>query len=70
MFGKKKMYKKGLADAMSAYQDFGTKQEEALAAIREEVRKGKKQLEDALSGLGEEMVGIYQYLDAKEKAAL
>ena len=49
MFGKKKMYKKGLADAMSAYQDFGTKQEEALAAIREEVRKGKKQLEDALS---------------------
>lgn len=41
MFGKKKMYKKGLADAMSAYQDFGTKQEEALAAIREEVRKGK-----------------------------
>ena len=52
MFGKKKMYKKGLADAMSAYQDFGTKQEEALAAIREEVRKGKKQLEDALFWFG------------------
>ena len=28
MFGKKKMYKKGLADAMNAYQDFGSKQEE------------------------------------------
>ena len=70
MFGKKKMYKKGLADAMRAYQDFGTKQEEALAAIRKEVQEGKKQLEDALSGLGEEMVGIYDYLDTKEKAAL
>lgn len=70
MFGKKKMYKKGLADAMNAYQDFGSKQEEALAAIREEVREGKVQLEDALSKLDDKMVGIFDYLDAKEKAAL
>ena len=51
MFGTKKMYKKGLADAMSAYEAFGKKQEDALAEIRKEVREGKSQLEDALSGL-------------------
>lgn len=70
MFGNKKMYKKGLADAMSAYEAFGKKQEDALAEIRKEVREGKSQLEDALSGLGDELNGIYDYLDAKEKAAL
>ena len=64
MFGKKKMYKKGLTDAMNAYQDFGSKQEEALATIREEVREGKVQLEDALSKLDDKMVGIFDFLDA------
>lgn len=49
---------------MNAYQDFGSKQEEALATIREEVREGKVQLEDALSKLDDKMVGIFDYLDA------
>lgn len=70
MFGNKKMYKKGLADAMQAYADFGQKQEDAIAAIRAEVRNGTEKLEDALSGLGDEINGIYDHLDAKEKAAL
>lgn len=70
MFGNKKMYKKGLTDAMRAYADFGQKQEDAIAAIRAEVRNGTEKLEDALSGLGDEINGIYDHLDAKEKAAL
>lgn len=70
MFGNKKMYKKGLADAMSAYKNFGQKQEDAIAALRAEVRNGTEKLEDALSGLGDEINGIYDHLDAKEKAAL
>ncbi len=69
MFGRKKMYKKGLADAMQAYEDFGRKQEEALAQIREEVKAGKK-LEDALAELGDNINGIYDHLNGKEKAAL
>lgn len=70
MFGRKKMYKKGLADAMQAYEAFGKKQEEALTFMREEVRSGNKELKDALAGLGEDLNGIYQYLNAQEKAAL
>lgn len=70
MFGNKKMYKKGLADAMRAYEDFGKKQEEAIAALRAEVHGDATKLEAALSNLGEELNGIYDYLDAKEKAAL
>lgn len=70
MFGRKKLYKKGLADAMQAYEDFGKKQEAALEHIREEVRNGNKTLSDALSGLGDELNGIYRYLNSKEKETL
>lgn len=70
MFGRKKMYKKGLADAMHAYEDFGKKQEAALEYMREEVRSGNKKLEDALTSLGDDLNGIYKYLNSKEKAAL
>mgnify|MGYP004546592337 CR=1 FL=1 len=70
MFGRKKMYKKGLADAMQAYEAFGKKQEDALAYMREEVRSGNKELKEALAGLGDELNGIYKYLNAQEKAAL
>ena len=55
MFGRKKMYKKGLADAMQAYEAFGKKQEDALAYMREEVRSGNKELKEALAGLGDEL---------------
>lgn len=70
MFRNKKMYKKGLADAMQAYEAFGRKQEAALEHMREEVRKGNRQLEAAISDLGEDLNGIYGYLTSKEKAAL
>lgn len=70
MFGRKKMYKKGLADAMQTYEAFGRKQEEALAHMREEIRSGNKKLEDALNELGENINGIYDHLTSKEKAAL
>lgn len=70
MFGKKKMYKKGLADAMRAYEEFGKKQEAALEHMREEVRSGNKKLEDALTSLGDDLNGIYKYLNSKEKDVL
>lgn len=70
MFGRKKMYKKGLADAMQAYEGFGKKQKEAVEKIREEVRLGRETLETAIKSFGEDLNGVYEYLDSEEKAAL
>lgn len=70
MFGRKKMYKKGLEDAMRAYEDFGKKQEEAIKKLREEVKSGNKKLEDMLNEIGENINGVYDYLTDREKAAL
>lgn len=70
MSGNRKMYKRGLADAMQAYEGFSEKQKAALEQLRREVESGTKQLETALEDLGDELNGIYQYLNAKEKAAL
>lgn len=73
MFGRKKMYKKGLADAMQAYEAFGKKQEAAIAHMREEIRKGQKleeALNDTIASLGDDITGLYDYLNAQEKKAL
>lgn len=74
MFGRKKMYKKGLADALKANEAFARKQEAAIAYMREEVRNGNKKLEDALndavSSLEGNIDGLYNFLNSKEKAAL
>ena len=70
MFGRKKMYKQGLAHAMQAYEGFAEKQKAALDVLRQEVRAGNMRLEEALSGLGEDINGVYDYLTSKEKAAL
>ncbi len=70
MFGNRKMYKRGLADAMQAYEGFSKKQQEALEKLRQDVASGNTKLEEALTGLGDELNGIYQYLDSREKAAL
>ncbi len=64
------MYKKGLETALQAYGDFGEKQQAAIEHIRNEVRSGNKKLEDALSSLGEDIFGLYDYLNSKEKAVL
>ena len=74
MFGRKKMYKKGLADAMHAYEAFGEKQEAALAYMRKEVQAGNKKLEDAIgdavASLEGNIQGLYDHLSSREKAAL
>lgn len=74
MFGRKKMYKKGLADAMQAYEAFGEKQKAALEHMRKEVQDGNKRLEDAIhdavEALGGNIQGLYDHLNSKEKAAL
>ena len=59
MFGNKKMYKKGLADAMQAYEGFSEKQKAALEQMRREVDNGNKKLEDALAGLGDELKKLH-----------
>lgn len=73
MFGRRKMYKKGLADAMRAYEAFGNKQEAAIAHMREEIRKGQKleeALNDTIASLGDDIAGLYNYLNSQEKKAL
>lgn len=70
MFGRKKMYKKGVEDAMHAYEQFGKKQEEALEKIREEIQVGNKKFEDMITSLGDDLIGVYDFLSGKEKAAL
>lgn len=70
MFGNQKMYKRGLADSLKAVEGFSEKQQAALEKLRQEVASGGKRLEDALAGLGDELNGIYDYLNGREKAAL
>ena len=74
MFGRKKMYKKGLEDAMRANEAFVKKQQDAIEYMREEVRTGHKKLEDALAAaihsLDGCVIGLSNRLEAKEKAAL
>jgi len=70
MFGRRTMYKKGLSDAMQAYEAFSEKQKAALTHMREEVRSGNKRLEAALCDLGEDLNGIYNHLSSLEKATL
>lgn len=70
MFGNRKMYKQGMIDAMQAYAGFSEKQKAALEKLRQDVESGNKRLDDALAGLGDELNGIYKYLNSREKAAL
>lgn len=70
MFGNRKMYKRGLEDAMHACEGFSEKQKEALEQLRRDVESGNKKIEDALTDLGDNLNGIHQYLDSREKAAL
>lgn len=65
-----KKYKKGMADAAKAYEAFGNKQEEALKHILNEVREGKRDLEDIIKGLDGNINNLYDYLLSKEKANL
>lgn len=65
-----KKYKKGMADAAKSYTEFGKKQEDALNFILEEVRQGRKSLEEAVQALNGNLDGLYEHLKSKEKAHL
>lgn len=63
-------YKKGMADAAKPYEAFGEKQEAALNHILEEVRQGKKSIEEDISALNDNLDGLYNHLKSKDKANL
>lgn len=62
----KKDYKKGMADAMAAYEGFGEKQEAAIQHIGKQVEKTN----EAVAELGGMVGGITDYITEQEKAAL
>lgn len=62
----KKDYKKGLADAMEAYESFGRKQEAAIRRVGEEVAKTAGKVDKLGGKIGE----ITDYITDKEKAEL
>ena len=62
----KKDYKKGMADAMSAYEAFGKKQESAIRHIGAEVEKTAGKVDKLGGRIGE----IADYITDQEKAAL
>ena len=70
MFGQKKLYKKGITDAMQAYEGFGEKQTDALKKIIEKFHDNNKRVSIRLDGFGEEINSIYNYLTSQEKAML
>lgn len=74
MLGRKKMYKRGMADALHANESFAKKQQAAIDFMRREVQEGSQKLEDALNRairhLDGCIAGFSKYLNATEKAAL
>ena len=74
LFGRRKMYKKGMEDALRANAAFAEKQREAIAEMREEVRKNRMSIEAglqmALHRLDGNIIGLQKYLDAREREAL
>lgn len=62
----KKDYKKGMADAMSAYQEFGKKQEAAIQHVEGEVARTA----DKVEHLGDQIGNVVDYISDQEKAAL
>lgn len=62
----KKDYKRGMADAMKAYEDFGEKQEAAIRHVGEEIEKTAGKVDRLGGKIGE----ITDYISDQEKAAL
>lgn len=62
----KKDYKKGMADAMEAYEAFGEKQENAIRHVGQEVEKTAQKVDKLGGKIGE----ISDYITDQEKAAL
>lgn len=70
LFGRKKMYKKGMSDALKANADFQKKQQEALEHIRKEFDGNLQKMSKAILDLDDNVFGIIDHLNSKEKAAL
>lgn len=70
MFGNKKMYKKGLEDALQANEDFSKKQEAALEELRREVDSGNVTLEAGLAKLGDDIHSIYRVSYCERKGCV
>ena len=62
----KKDYKKGIADAMGAYEAFGEKQEAAIRHVGAEIEKTAGKVDKLGGKIGE----IADYITDKEKATL
>ena len=62
----RKDYKKGMADAMGAYEAFGEKQEAAIRHVEGEVEKAAEKVNKLGGKIGE----IADYITDQEKAAL
>lgn len=62
----KKDYKKGMADAMEAYETFGEKQEATIRHVGQEVEKTAQKVDKLGGKIGE----IADYITDQEKAAL
>lgn len=70
LFGHRKMYKKGIADALKANGGFAKKQQDAIAHLNDKLSSVTQKLDNAIEGVEHGVNGIYEYLDSHEKAAL
>lgn len=68
--GKRKMYKKGLADGLAANLPFAEKQKAAIEHVRKEIKEGKDPLLAMKDLLQEDVGNIYEFLTNQEKALL
>lgn len=63
LFGRKKMYKNGLSDAMMANEEFNKKQAAATEKIADDVRKNKAEVLNAVDSLGQAIDASLQEVD-------
>lgn len=70
LFGHRKMYKKGIADALKANEGFAKKQQDAIAHLNDKLSSVTQKLDNAIESVEHGVNGIYEYLDSQEKAAL
>jgi len=62
----RKDYKQGMADAMTAYEDFGKKQERAIRHVEGQIEKASQKID----GLGSQINAMNEYIIDSERAKL
>ncbi len=70
MTGKKKMYKKGLADGVQATEGFLTKEAAGLAFVRAELQQNVSDISESILGLRESFDDVFSYLGKQENKDL